>query len=227
MAKTKLNPNLLAEFKRLAKQADTRMERLEKARAANPGEYGEVLQYAHRRAVHDINDFMYEKVKEGRKPRFNNLYGVSNNRQLNAKLRAVKRFLGSKSSTIKGIKQVYDKRAKTLNKRYAKDGLNVSAGTLAKIFDSGLWDKMKAANFNSDTIFKTISFIQKKRKNIKKQLEENDAIHFTGRQIKFADGAPTPETRTFNRVMKDNKKAIAKLVNDTWADADEYENPFS
>lgn len=225
--KPKLNPDLLKEFKRMAKQADTRLERLEKARAANPAENGEILQYAYKRAVRDINDFMYAKVQEGRKPRFNNLYGVNNNRQLKAKMRAVQRFIGSKSSTVKGIRESYAKRAAALSNRYKDEGLKITASTLAKIFDSGLWDKMKDRHFTSDTIFKTIAFIQKNKGKMAKQLKETDAIHFTGKEIKFADGSPTPTTRTFNKVLKDNKKAIESLVNDGFISAEDWgENPF-
>ena len=225
--KPKLNPDLLKEFKRMAKQADTRLERLEKARAANPAENGEILQYAYKRAVRDINDFMYAKIQEGRKPRFNNLYGVKTNRQLKAKMRAIQRFIGSKSSTVKGINEVYAKRAASLSKKYKAEGIKITASTLAKIFDSGLWDKMKDRHFTSDTIFKTIAFIQRNDENIKKQLEETDKIHFTGKEIKFADGSPTPTTRTFNKVMKDNKKAIEDLINDGFISAEDWgENPF-
>lgn len=226
--KPKLNPDLLKEFRRMAKQADTRLERLEKARAANPAENGEILQYAYKRAVRDINDFMYAKVQEGRKPRFNNLYGVKTNRQLKAKMRAIQRFIGSKSSTVKGINEVYAKRAASLSKKYKAEDLKITASTLAKIFDSGLWDKMKDRSFTSDTIFKTIAFIQRNTEKIKKQLEETDKIHFTGKEIKFADGSPTPTTRTFNKVLKDNKKAIESLVNDGFISAEDWgENPFN
>ena len=176
-----LNKELLAEFRREAKKADMRLKRLETKAAEDPKKYGSILKYSYKRAVKDINDFALEPIKPGENARFNSLKGVSTDVQLQAKLNAVKRFNESKTSKYADIRQSYEKRAETLNKHYKKEKMDVSANTMAKIFESGLWDKMKTEGFDSDTIMKTISWIGRNKKKLSKKIKKFDEIHFDGK----------------------------------------------
>jgi hypothetical protein len=223
-----LNKELLAEFRREAKKADMRLKRLETKAAEDPKKYGSVLNYSYKRAVKDINDFALEPIKPGENARFNSLKGVSTDVQLQAKLNAVKRFNESKTSKYADIRKSYEQRAETLNKHYKKEKMDVSANTMAKIFESGLWDKMKTEGFDSDTIMKTISWIGRNKKKLSKKIKKFDEIHLTENEFKFAEGAPTPKVETMRRILTENRQIIAELVNDNWIDASDWEdNPFN
>lgn len=218
-----LDPKLLAEFRKEAKRADQRMIRLEQRVAENPGKYGEILQYAYKRAIHDINDYSIQNVKSDQS-RFNRLEGITTNAQLRGKLKAAKRFNESASSTISGIRTIYAKKAASLNKRYKKEKLNISSNTLAKIFDSGLWDKMKDAGYDSDTIFKTIAFTQRNKKKIANRLKQHDKIHLTSKEIRFAENAPTPRADSINKILNENKRTISDLINNEWISAPDWDD---
>lgn len=180
MAKSQFADALMKEYRTLAKRADQRMVRLE--RASQKPEYKGVLKFAYQRAQHDLKAFTDQKRIDSGKPlRFNTAppktkTGEINRKALQAKVNTIKRFLSSQSSTIKkpakpyanesGIESTYQKRADTLNEKYKTD---FTWQELATFFDSGLADKLQ--KFGSDVRLKVIAVVQANRQAVIDALE--------------------------------------------------------
>ena len=143
---------LATEARRLAKRANQRMVRLER--------------YAQEKAFQGALDFAYDIAqkqikalygKQGDKLRFTEkqrIVSVSDGTKdltgqdlykqnvymLRHKINAMQEFLGSESSTKKGLKKVYDKRAHTISTAskfgLADQGISLSASDLQRFFES-------------------------------------------------------------------------------------------
>ena len=173
--------DLLAEYKMLAKRADQRMVRLE--RASNKSEYKGVLKMAYARAQHDLKAFTpKERLETGKPLRFNTApirkkSGEIDVPKMNKKMNVLKTFLRSQSSTIgrpkrqlageTGLIDTYKKRVDTINEKY---GTNFTWQELAQFFDSGLADKMQ--KFGSDVLLKAVAVIQANRKDVVNALKD-------------------------------------------------------
>lgn len=171
---------LLSEYKMLAKRADQRMVRLE--RASNKPEYKGILKMAYARAQHDLKAFTpEERLATGKPLRFNtspprNKKGEIDVPKLRRKMNILKKFLSSHTSTIKkpakpfageeGVESAYQKRANTINKEYKTD---FTWQELAVFFDSGLADKLQ--KFGSDVRLKVIAVVQANRQAVIDALE--------------------------------------------------------
>lgn len=173
MAKTEKRTALEKEYRKLAKRADQRLVRLKKL-SEQPG-YEGVLNYAYKVAQRDIRSWSGEKAT-----RFNTK-PPSNTNQLKAKIADIKKFLGSASSTwgrtkeTKGIKQIYEDRTRTINEKY---GTNFTWQELAKLFESGLWKKIKSKDdYGSDTDFTTIADIKKNFKEVEDAIKHDREIN--------------------------------------------------
>ncbi len=173
MSKSPIRSSLEAEYRKLAKRADQRLVRLEAA-AAKPG-YESVTQYAYKKAMRDIRAWSGENAS-----RFNTK-PPKNTNQLKAKIADIKRFLSSASSTIgatketRGIKQIYQERANTINEKY---DTNFKWQDLAKLFESGLWEKLKSSEtYSSDADFQTIAHIKANFKEVKKAIQEDNEVN--------------------------------------------------
>ena len=173
MSKSPIRSSLEAEYRKLAKRADQRLVRLEAA-AAKPG-YESVTQYAYKKAMRDIRAWSGENAS-----RFNTK-PPKNTNQLKAKIADIKRFLASASSTIgatketRGIKQIYQERANTINEKY---DTNFKWQDLAKLFESGLWEKLKSSDtYSSDADFQTIAHIKANFKEVKKAIREDNEVN--------------------------------------------------
>lgn len=173
MAKTEKRTALEKEYRKLAKRADQRLVRLKKL-SEQPG-YEGVLNYAYKVAQRDIRSWSGEKAT-----RFNTK-PPSNTNQLKAKIADIKKFLKSASSTwgrtkeTKGIKQIYEDRTRTINKKY---GTNFTWQELAKLFESGLWKKIKSKDdYGSDTDFTTIADIKKNFKEVEDAIKHDREIN--------------------------------------------------
>lgn len=154
-------------YRRLAKTADQRLVRLE--RASDQDYFKTAKQWAYARAVKDIKKW----IKPGAAPekmRFNTA-PPKDTEDLLAKINDIKTFLSSPTSTKKGITEVYKKRADTINKRY---GTKFTWQQLAKYYSSGqaeIWD----AKFGSKTALRTIAQLQKNKKKLIADINKADA----------------------------------------------------
>ena len=171
MAKTELRKQLEKEYKRLAKQADQRMVRLE--RYAKETKFRGVLEFAYKVAMRDI------KTWGGSKATRFNIKPPENTNQLKAKIADIKKFLTADSSTLKatktnkGILSIYEKRAKTINDKY---GTNFSWRNLAKFFDSSINEKLDA-QMSSDAKMEAIAVIQHNKEAVRKAIKESGEKH--------------------------------------------------
>lgn len=160
-------------FRRLAKEADQRMVRLEKAagvyvakRGQNKGQvsipkkgFENVLSYAYRQAINDIQTLSGKRDAT----RFNtvlkkNKSGQVNQTLLHSKINAVKRFLEAPTSMTSTIKEMYQKRADKINEKY---GTTFTWQELGRFFESAGYDKLRAKLIASDVILKQIGKMQK------------------------------------------------------------------
>lgn len=151
------------QYKRLAKQADQRMVRLEKL--ASKADYNNVLQFSYARARKDIEH--WSKTSKG-KPRFNKDM-PDNAKQLEAKIRDMQTFLTSPTSTKAGIDSVFKARADTINKKY---GTNFTWQDLSTFFDSSGYERADKS-FGSKTILKAIAAIQRNSSEILEQIDKH------------------------------------------------------
>lgn len=117
MAKNKIDPELMAEYRRLSKRADQRLVRLEKLAESGDTNFQGVLSYSYKKAAQDAKKW----GSTGERPRFN-VKPPETTGEIKAKIKDIEAFLESPTSTKKGITDVYKKRAETFNKRFGKKG---------------------------------------------------------------------------------------------------------
>lgn len=189
--------DLMHYYRRLAKTADQRLVRLEKA--AEQEYYKPATQWAYAKAQKDIRKWQ-KKGEEPKVLRFNTKPPEGEN--LLAKINDIKSFLSSPTSTKKGITDVYKKRADTVNKKY---GTSFTWQQLAKYYESGqaaAWD----AKFGSKTALRTIGQIQKSKKQLLKDIRSADAKDI---RVK-ADNKVLQ--KTVNKALADNDLNIKDLL---------------
>lgn len=144
-----------AYYKRLAKQADQRMLRLE--RLAEKEGFESVTQYAYRNAARELT--LNFGADENR-PRFNTKLPVTDNGEVikemfNERLAVLKDFLTSPSSTKRGIVDIYTQRAETLNQNW---GTDFKWNDLADFFESGQAERL-FKEYGSKTVMKALGTI--------------------------------------------------------------------
>lgn len=151
MAKNKIDPDLMAEYRRLSKRADQRLVRLEKLAESGDTNYQGVLSYSYKKAAQDAKKW----GSTGERPRFN-VKPPETAGEIKAKIKDIEAFLESPTSTKKGITDVYKKRAETFNKRFGKKGDRpVTWQELANYYKS---DQAKALDkrYGSKTIARAV-----------------------------------------------------------------------
>ncbi len=190
MGKTDRYKELEAEYKRLAKRADQRLVRLEKL--AEQSEFQNVEKWAYERAMKDIRKWNGEDAK-----RFNTK-APENTLSLKSKIADIKTFLESETSTKKGIVDVYKKRADSYNKSM---GTKFSWEDFARFHQSGKAEKLDFLGYR--TVAKAVAYIQKNKKDIKKQLQEGQkAILYV------------KDDAILNKVVRDVLKEYGKNITD-------------
>ena len=107
--------NMYADFRQQSKIADQKMRRLEKL--STEENYKGVLQYAYARAQRDIKE---QTGKDTKKMRFSaniptTIQGLA------SYMKDVERFNQAESSTKRGITNIYQRRANTVNQKYGRD----------------------------------------------------------------------------------------------------------
>ena len=173
MSKTPKRQALESEYRKLAKRADQRLVRLEQL--AEQPEYKGIKEYAYKRAMRDIRSWSGENAS-----RFNTK-APSNTNQLKAKIADIKRFLESASSTIgatketRGINRIYQERANTINEKY---DTNFNWKDLARLFESGIWKKIKGSeSYDSNADFQTIANIKANFKEVRKAIKDDEEVN--------------------------------------------------
>lgn len=143
--------SLLTEYRQKAKRADQRMVRLEKA--ADSGKISDATHYAYHRAVNDI-----ESWGGGKSGLFRfNTKPPTTTAGLKAKIKDIDRFLQSETSTVTGIREVYDKRAETFTQ---KTGTAWTREDL-KMFDDERLQRLMD-KYGSKTVYRQLANIKRK-----------------------------------------------------------------
>lgn len=165
----------LAEYNKLAKKADRRMRELE--RFSRYDNLDSILNYAYRVARKNIESWTPPTITYD-KPRWQRNAPLDTN-TLKAKISDIKRFLAFKTSTITGIKQVYIKRADTINSKY---GTNFTWQQLATYFDSGIAEKGND-KYGSATMLVSIGKIQADKNKALDIIDKKTTDHITVNDI--------------------------------------------
>lgn len=195
----KPDETMVQYYRRLAKTADQRMVRLEKA--SEQPYFKVATEWAYAKATRDILKWIPPGDNKSTKLRFNTK--PPEGEDLIAKINDIKSFLSSPTSSKQGIINVYKKRANTVNKKY---GTNFTWKQLAKYYDSGqaeLWD----AKFGSKTALMTIASLQKNKKKLVKAIKEADR-----KDIRINSKDSSMIKKTVEMALKDNKLNIEDLL---------------
>lgn len=139
-------------YKRLAKQADKRMRRIEEL-ATQKG-FENIEKWAYANAIQKMKELGLGERWEKAPVKVD---GKIDLRELNKRITGVTQFLEMPTSTKSGIMHGYDVRTKTINEKY---GTNFSWEDIAKFYESSLWDKLDS-KFASDSAMRVYAIIQK------------------------------------------------------------------
>lgn len=183
-------------YHRLAKTADQRLVRLESYE--HDKYFKPATQWAYSRAQHDLQKWT-GKGPGAKKLRFNTA-APKGEEKLISKINDIKQFLSSPTSTKKGIVDVYQKRADTINQKY---GTSFDWKSLAKYYDSGqaeIWD----SKFGSKTALRTIGKIQKEGKKVVEKINEAVTKDQKAEDKSMADAM-------VRKALKDNELNIEDL----------------
>lgn len=191
--------DIQAESRKLAKRANQRLVRLERA-SEKPGMQN-ILKYAYKSAVKDIkstgkvtgkprfkeNVQLYDDLTDGSEVLTGNDLYKANIKIQRSRIKMMKEFLGAASSTIGqgvsgtaegidktiGIKKIWDKTTKTINKKYLKKyDLRLSTDDMKRFFDSKKQAKLEKL-VGSGRMFVVASYIKKNNlKTNKRDLEK-------------------------------------------------------
>ena len=195
----KSDETLVQYYRRLAKTADQRMVRLEKA--SEQKFFHVATEWAYAKATRDILKWIPPGDTKSTKLRFNTK--PPEGEDLIAKINDIKSFLSSPTSTKQGIINVYKKRADTVNKRYKT---KFTWQQLAKYYESGqaeLWD----AKFGSKTALRTIGVMQRNKKKIKDAITKADK-----KDVRINAKDKGMLQKTVNQALKENNLNIGDLL---------------
>ena len=188
---------LVSAYRTLAKAADQRLVRLEKA--AQEPNYGNATQWAYARAQRDIKEWSGEAAT-----RFNTKPPASK-AQLTRKIEDIRTFLNSPTSAKKGIKESLKKRADTLNKKF---GTDFKWDDIGKYFEGNLAKKLEQI-YGSKTILRMIAAMQKKKKAIIEAIDKSKK-----EDIRTPDSNKMVE-KMMNKVIKKYGKEVKEFLQPT------------
>lgn len=149
-------------YRRIAKQADQRLLRLENL-AKRGGYYKGVKEWAYARASYDITQKWGGNPE---KPRFNTK-PPENINELKAKINDIQDFLQMKTSTKVGIKEAYKKKADSFNENFGTDVSWEDWADYLDRFGVSLYDKYGSAVMNR--VIKTVQSMAKNDKDMNAQ----------------------------------------------------------
>lgn len=189
---------LVSEYKRLAKRADQRLVRLEKL-AAQDG-FENVTQYAYHKAMVEIRGFSGEGANRFNRNTPKTIPGIV------GKINTIRQFLDSVTSTKSGINIVYDKKAKTLNDKYKKYGMNFTWEDMQAFFQSELNEKMDEL-FTSDQKMKIIATLHSDDEELLEKIRKGNY-----RSLYMRTGNSKLINQQIRDFMKENGKEISSLM---------------
>ena len=144
-------------YRRLAKQADQRLVRLEAA--SHEEGYRHITNWAYATAKRDIEHWTGINYDEpgAPKPRFNTA-PPANKTQLEAKIRDIRDFLEKPTSTKSGVTKFYKKRAESINRN---QGTSFNWQQLADLFENDkIKDMMSDEQYGSGETLRVYSEIE-------------------------------------------------------------------
>lgn len=159
----------LQYYRRLAKQADQRLVRLEGYQ--HERNFENVTQWAYARAQKDISKWSGPDARRfNTAPPMKEVGGkkVIDEQRLRSKIKDIKHFLESPTSTKKGIVQTYQKRVDTINEKF---GTNFTWQQFAQFTESETFQKLNM-KFGSLTIMKAIGAIHRAFEGVKGSIKE-------------------------------------------------------
>lgn len=168
MPKKQITPEMITEYKKMVQAANKRLYRIESDYSKRPG-YQAMKEYAYAKAQQNIRAIW------GDQKRFSKAVPTSY-REYQKAYNALNEFMESKTGTLSDLKGVYERRANTLNDKY---GWGFSWQDLAKMFESGMYEKLKAKGYGSETTFKAIALMSKE-KNLQKFKNTSGTVKVTG-----------------------------------------------
>lgn len=202
--------DLLKIYRQVAKTADSRMLRLEKLQGQK--NFKNVTRYAYKRAAMDAAEWGANPEK----PRFNiappkTKTGDINRAKIRGKINDILNFLEKPTSTKKGIIEIYQKRADSLNKKSIEKGWGVTFTweDVGEFFESKLYQKLDS-KFGSETRIKAIGKLKQNEAEVLKAFKADRKNH-----IKTA--LKTSSTKKATNDLTDDivvQQAINNMVSD-------------
>lgn len=153
-------------FRRLAKQSDQRLVRLEKLEKEKGFE--NVTQWAYANTMYDIKAMHGENAKRFNVSPKRLSNGEFSEKNMQMQIAVMKKFLLSPTSQKSTIVKSYKNRVNTVNKKY---GTNFTWQELANFFDTDM-DKKLDLQYGSKVKMKTIGMIQRNAWKTKEDVEE-------------------------------------------------------
>lgn len=147
-------------YRTLAKTADQRLVRLEAYEYEE--NFKNATKWSYARAMRDIQQWSGEQAT-----RFNTA-PPKTMAGLRAKIEDIKTFLESPTSTKKGIKDILQRRADTLNQNY---GTNFKWNEIGSYFESELAAKLDS-EYGSKTVMKIVASLQKNKKEVIREIQD-------------------------------------------------------
>ena len=198
---------LLEQYNKLAKKADRRMRELE--RFSRYEEFKNIKKYAYAKAEKMIKEWSPD-LPEGKAPRWQRNTPFDT-RSLKAKIKDIESFLSMKSSTVTGVKEIYKKRAETLNRQTPNEKGKGGYGTkftwqqLAKFFeDGGIADKT-FDKYGSATVLLAFGEIQHNKDKALDAIE-----NFNEKDIKISDNEVVEDT--IEALLSDYGEEVKELI---------------
>lgn len=192
------------EYARAIERINKQLYRIEKY-AETSGE--KITDYAYRLAMYDIKSIFGYADARGTKERkrFSRKIPLTKEGKLNQKragkvMRAIERFYELPSSTLTGMKEIYEKRAETLSNKFGLDKA-LTAKQLKKIFDSGLWARL-SEKYASKTVITIIGQFERQKEDLKAKLEKGEAVVLTDSRY----------SKRVAKIFKDNPDALERYL---------------
>lgn len=148
---------LFSEYKRLAKMANSRLDRLRAKGWTNFRSYKGAMKYI-------------QSVKPN--ATHFSLAKPLTTKELRSAYNRVSAFIESSTSTIGGVRKTYQKVCDTIREKY---GLNLTPEQLEGVFESALWQKLEEVFIGSNTAIRVLASIQKTKGDITNTLKSASA----------------------------------------------------
>lgn len=170
MAKTLLSEAQQREYRKAVQRVNKQLYRLEKHYASS-GE--NIMATAYGSVMRDIKSFFGEQKRFSKKM-------PATVREYQKIINAIKRFYAKPSATIRGMANVYSKRAKTWSK---KMNANITADDMRDIFESGLYKEF-ASVYGSATVLRAIGMVERQADRLMDLIKQGKKVYFLGQNVK-------------------------------------------